>query len=170
MKTTSLSLLLALVLTGSAWAQARPVAVQPYVPPRPKPVAPGNPALAIYPNLQKYFQSAMFFGDFQRRYDLTRIDPRSLDEDPAPPIPTVDLSRAKVTLHVPITAEVWIEGQKMEQLGAERAFHSPPLDAGRSYRYRVVVKWSDNGKPREQTLVIPVRAGETPVIMVMGGA
>ncbi len=68
---------------------------------------------------------------------------------------------ARVDLHVPDNAEVWIEGVKMKQTGPLRRFVSPPLRPGQQYQYHVRVTWSENGKPVTRTQTIPIEAGDT---------
>jgi uncharacterized protein (TIGR03000 family) len=88
-------------------------------------------------------------------------------EEPAPePQPIADPTRAVVTLEVAETAEVWVEDQKLTQPGASRRFVSPELTPGESYRYTVRVRWSEQGKPRERKLQIPVQAGERQLVAV----
>ncbi|MFL5341589.1 MAG: TIGR03000 domain-containing protein [Gemmataceae bacterium] len=157
-----------LAVTTPAMAQR---AFKPFVPIS-KPVRPGaNPALAVYPDLTTYFQSAMFFEDFPRRYALSQ-GPAVMYVPvpvlpPPPPPPEEDPERAKVTVQVPLTAEVFIQGEKLKQNGATRVFYSPPLDPSLRYRYQVLVRWNQNGKLAERKLDVSVAAGEHPVLMVL---
>jgi len=157
-----------LVSNGLALA-APPVQFRPYVPPQPKPTPPmGLPALSIYPNLPTYFASGMFFQDFPRRYAET-LPPVLLPAPPLPPplAPEADPARAKVTLQVPETAEVFIEGEKLKQIGAQREFYSPQLPEGQRFVYQVLVRWSDGQRPLERKLSVTVGRGEKPVLLVM---
>ena len=148
-----------------------PIPFRPYVPPQPRPFIPGGiPALGIYPDLTSYFQSAMFYGDFPREYALS-LGPMPLTlPPPLPPRrlpPELDPERAKLTLQVPLTAEVFIDGMKLKQNGATRKFLSPKLQSGLRFRYQVLVTWSDGQKPVERSLDVSVAAGERPVLVVL---
>lgn len=65
---------------------------------------------------------------------------------------------ALVALHVPSDAEVWFDGEKTAQTGAEREFKSPALPVGRLYHYDVRARWTEGGKVVDQTRSIPAGA------------
>jgi uncharacterized protein (TIGR03000 family) len=65
-----------------------------------------------------------------------------------------------ITLRVPEDAEVWIQGKKMDQKGAERRFDLPALDSRTTYDYEVRVAWTQNGKKKSDTSRLSVRAGD----------
>jgi uncharacterized protein (TIGR03000 family) len=69
-------------------------------------------------------------------------------------------SRARIRLHVPADAEVWFEGVKTRQTGAERYFFSPPLAPGATYAYEVEARWKQDGKTVERRRQIVVHAGD----------
>jgi uncharacterized protein (TIGR03000 family) len=164
-------LVVAAVLLGNQLAMAAPpVSVKPYVPPQPKPTPPmGIPALNIYPDLPTYFASAFFYQDFPRRYaemfPLALVPMQPLQ--PLPLAPEDDPARAKVTLQVPETAEVFIDGEKLKLNGAQREFYSPPLPEGQRFAYQVLVRWSDGQRPLERKLSVTVGRGEKPMLLVM---
>ncbi len=62
-------------------------------------------------------------------------------------------------VEVPEMAQVWIEGQPTRQTGPQRAYSSPPLEAGKTYLYEIKARWIENGKPVEQTQTIALRTG-----------
>ncbi len=66
---------------------------------------------------------------------------------------------ARVDVQVPVGAELWFDGQRTSQGGADRVFHTPPLEKGRSYHYEVRARWTEDGKTIEQTQSVPVTAG-----------
>jgi uncharacterized protein (TIGR03000 family) len=82
-----------------------------------------------------------------RRYspDLT-VSPRS--------------QAASITVEVPADAELWFAGTKTMQKGNVRQFVSPPLTPGKDFYYRILARWTDDGRTVEQTRTITVRAGE----------
>ena len=123
----------------------------------------------MFPGLTAYYLSAPFYGDFPRQYDL-RYGRPDFATPPAPPmamLPQQDPRRARLMLTVPAVAEVWVEGVKMKATGATREFISPRLEEGRTYRYAVVVRWNEGNRTLERTMEVPVRAGETPALMVL---
>jgi uncharacterized protein (TIGR03000 family) len=54
---------------------------------------------------------------------------------------------------------VWFEGKKMTATGTDRAFRSPPLEAGQRYLYDVRARWREHGHLVTQTRQVKVRAG-----------
>jgi uncharacterized protein (TIGR03000 family) len=62
---------------------------------------------------------------------------------------------------VPENAELLIEGQTTSQTGPAREFVSPPLTPGKTYTYRISVRYTDAaGKPVNDTRPIHVRAND----------
>ena len=164
----------AVLLVGGAIAHAAPPAFRPATPPPPSATprpAPGIPALSIYPNLRAYEASAFFYGDFSRRYVEQYPPPPMLyyvPEGPAVPLPAeADPSRAKISLQVPETAEVFVDGEKLKQNGANREFYSQPLPEGQRVAYQILVRWSDGTKPLERKLSVTAGPGEKPTLMVL---
>jgi uncharacterized protein (TIGR03000 family) len=68
-------------------------------------------------------------------------------------------TEAHVRLLVPAGAEVWFDGDKTSQTGSVREYVSPPLTPGRNYAYQVRVRWTEDGRPLDQTRKVTVRAG-----------
>jgi uncharacterized protein (TIGR03000 family) len=66
---------------------------------------------------------------------------------------------AYVTVVVPADAEVLFDGEATTLTGGTRTFISPPLEAGKKYRYEITAKWTANGEKVEQTRKVPVTAG-----------
>lgn len=68
---------------------------------------------------------------------------------------------AHLQLIVPAAAEVWFSGARIPQEGRVREFVSPPLAPGKTYNYRIVVRYTDaSGKPVEDKRDIQVRAND----------
>jgi uncharacterized protein (TIGR03000 family) len=80
------------------------------------------------------------------------------DELPAPPATTGDTT-AKITVIVPPEAEVTFDGVVMKQPGPERHFHTPPLQPTAKYSYTIRARWTQDGRPVDQTRTVPFRAG-----------
>lgn len=67
---------------------------------------------------------------------------------------------ARIEMHVPSDAQVWIEGKKMTSAGELRRFVSPPLTAGQNYKYDIRVSWQENGREVSKDRQVSLRAGE----------
>lgn len=68
---------------------------------------------------------------------------------------------AYLRVHLPATAQLLIDGQPTKQLGAERLFVTPPLQAGRTYRYTLTFLPVKDNPSLVRMQVIEVRAGQT---------
>lgn len=77
---------------------------------------------------------------------------------------------AEFTLEVPENAEVWLEGVKMKQGGAQRKFLSPALKPGVRYAYEVRIAWVDKGRQVSVTHQLSLRAGDRSRLTVLGPA
>lgn len=93
---------------------------------------------------------------------------QSRDQEPPAGPPPIDPYAVKLTLEVPETSEVWVEGQKLEQAGATRTVVSAPLPEGRQFEYAVRVRWHDGKKMVVKQLKVPVQAGDRPIVFVTG--
>jgi uncharacterized protein (TIGR03000 family) len=94
---------------------------------------------------------------------------RPLPAEAPPPPPPNFTDRAVVTLEVPrASAEVWVGKEKLEDTGSVRYFISPVLQPDKQYAYDVRVRWFEDGKERTRSLRVNVKAGDQPVLMVMG--
>jgi uncharacterized protein (TIGR03000 family) len=67
---------------------------------------------------------------------------------------------ARLEVHVPADADVWLEGSQTRQRGTTRWFVSPALEPGRQYAYEVRFRWLEDGRALERTDTINVRAGD----------
>lgn len=67
-------------------------------------------------------------------------------------------NKAHIWLHVPKSAEIWVNGVKTKQTGELRYFFSPPLTPGKKYSYQMRLRWMKDGKPVEETQRILVQA------------
>jgi uncharacterized protein (TIGR03000 family) len=76
------------------------------------------------------------------------------------PAPTADQEPATVILSVPADAEVWFDGAATSQEGTERTFRTPPLAKGGHYHYTLRARWTEDGKPVDESRTVSVRAGE----------
>lgn len=95
-------------------------------------------------------------------YDYSAV-PTYGEVVPAGPdtVPAATAQPVTLTVLVPTAdAELSLNGTAMTLQGVERKFQSPPLMPGQSYHYQVTAKWVDNGRPVEQTLDVPVAAGQ----------
>jgi uncharacterized protein (TIGR03000 family) len=62
-------------------------------------------------------------------------------------------------------AQVIIDGNPTRQTGLEREFVSE-MQPGSSGTYQVKVRWTENGRTREQTRNVPVRPGQQQVVNI----
>jgi uncharacterized protein (TIGR03000 family) len=71
--------------------------------------------------------------------------------------------RATLTIAVPNgDAELTVDGKVVEGTGNERTFETPPLEAGRTYRYAISVKWQPNTyTTMTRTKTIEIKGGQT---------
>ena len=58
-------------------------------------------------------------------------------------------------------ANLWIERTEMTQKGTDRTFESPPLEAGRTYRYDVVARWTADGREKAESRTVTGQPGQT---------
>ena len=73
-------------------------------------------------------------------------------------------SMAHLLVIVPEGAELWFNGSKTAQTGAQREFVSPVLTPGKSFTYEIKASWMENGKPVEHTRSVHVQADAWQVI------
>ena len=92
-----------------------------------------------------------------------------VSQPPAPPAPAYSTNPNAVVFNVrvPPNAEMWFEGNKTSQTGGQRVFESPPLKPGVDYSYEVRAKWMENGRQKDETRKLTVRAGEQVAINFM---
>jgi uncharacterized protein (TIGR03000 family) len=113
-----------------------------------------NYGFGPYSGLYGYPTSTYYWGypyDERPRYSLGHYLPASVVRQPD--------NRATIRLQAPTAdAEVWFDCEKTSQTGTIRDYYSPPLTPGKSYVYRIRVRWLENGKPVEKERTIHVRA------------
>jgi uncharacterized protein (TIGR03000 family) len=68
--------------------------------------------------------------------------------------------RAMLRVRLPADARLTVDGQEMRQTGPLRRFYSPPLTAGKTYRYSFDWTFQKDGKTVKRSRSIPVRAGD----------
>jgi uncharacterized protein (TIGR03000 family) len=66
---------------------------------------------------------------------------------------------AQVTLVVPADARVFFGNTATSQTGTERTYFTPPMQPGKMFYYDVLVRWTENGKPFQETHTVSVNAG-----------
>jgi uncharacterized protein (TIGR03000 family) len=85
------------------------------------------------------------------------------------PLPKVGPSPAVVQIFViDPNAELWLNGVKVQQTGQMRNFRTPELEPGKTYKYEVRAKWTQDGKPFEQTRTVTVQAGQQVGLNIFG--
>jgi len=93
--------------------------------------------------------------DGQDRRDQRRNNP---DEESAADRP------ATLTVRLPADARLTVDGAPTQSKEAVRTFVTPPLEAGKAFRYTLKAQVSREGKPVEVTREVTVRAGEETAI------
>jgi uncharacterized protein (TIGR03000 family) len=74
----------------------------------------------------------------------------------------------EMIVKVPSTAELWFNGTKTApQAKAVRHFVTPALEPGHDYSYDIRVRWTEEGRPVEQTRRVLVRAGDRVTLNLM---
>ncbi len=136
--------------------------------------------------LFRYGKGNWAYTNYQRFYDPNRKeffwgwpgDFYGLDYDQPPisqaipPVLLVDLAggvgweqRGHLLVQVPVKdAQVWFGDWQTPQKGFERSFDSPPWEPGKSYSYRVRVRWRENGKDIERSRNVILEAGQEVVL------
>jgi uncharacterized protein (TIGR03000 family) len=84
--------------------------------------------------------------------------PAAADEDYA--YGSADESAAIIRLRVPANAQVWFDGTATTLTGTLRPFIASSLEAGKDYGYEIRARWTEAGKPVEQTRKITFRSGD----------
>jgi uncharacterized protein (TIGR03000 family) len=82
---------------------------------------------------------------------------------PAPQLPANAAPGGCLLLSVQVpqpSAEVFVDGKKTAQTGTDRTFESPPLEAGKSYRYTVTARWVEGGQVVEAKKEVTGSPGE----------
>jgi uncharacterized protein (TIGR03000 family) len=78
-----------------------------------------------------------------------------------------DPAAASFEMRVPANAEIWIEGEKSQQIGTVRLFNTPPLESCKSYAYNIRVRWVGAGNTLfDTTRSIIVQPGRETIVVV----
>lgn len=96
------------------------------------------------------------------------VDPSNQPQPPPQPVtlpvgeqaPMPSSDKAEIIVHVPLDAEVWIEGVKMKQAGSQRRFISPPLRPNLTYAYEIRATWQENGREVTNVNNVRIQAGD----------
>jgi len=95
-------------------------------------------------------------------FDSSSSSSQESNSQPTPPAPSADqdTGAARIEMHVPAGAQVWIEGKKMTSTGDVRRFVSPRLTPGQAYTYDIRVSWNENGREVRKDRQVTLRAGD----------
>lgn len=69
-----------------------------------------------------------------------------------------------LVVHLPVSAQLFIEGQPTTQTGATRRFQSPVLAAGRTFVYKLQARWVENGQEVIADRQVDIQAGQEVVV------
>lgn len=75
--------------------------------------------------------------------------------------PAVSAASALLTVHLPATATLFVDGTAVAGDGAVRRFHTPELAPGKTFYYELRAELTVNGKTQPEEMKVLVRAGET---------
>jgi uncharacterized protein (TIGR03000 family) len=75
--------------------------------------------------------------------------------------PPAEPSVAALTVSLPATARLYVDGQLVAGDGASRRFHTPPLEAGRTFYYELKAELLVGGRVEAEELKVVVRAGDS---------
>ncbi|MBN9121624.1 MAG: TIGR03000 domain-containing protein [Planctomycetes bacterium] len=95
--------------------------------------------------------------------------------EPQPPDQTTTIALAKefpatLTVQFPGTAEVWLDGKKVEGTASEeRVLKSPVLKEGEKYTFAVKGRWTTGGKTYEAKRSVTLSAGDRSRLLVVSG-
>jgi uncharacterized protein (TIGR03000 family) len=184
------ALALLLVASTGAWAQliVRPPAARPQPagvirgPMLPFAGAPGAPSPfgRVVPRPQPFLVPNPFFNQWgfapywPMYYDvppaigapLTRSEvnvvPAPATTTPPPAVTEVPVElRARLTLNIPATSQVWVAGQPVDAATIPLILESPVLEAGQRYVFDVKVVWKEGRKDQERQRTVTVDAGDS---------
>jgi uncharacterized protein (TIGR03000 family) len=131
-----------------------------------------GPAVRSYPYRGGYFGGwGVYDGGYGYGYNrpvINNITNNYILPEPAlvprnnafPPLVNEFPDVARLTLQVPIGAEVAVNGKKIDMAGS-RVFTSPTLRADESFTFDVAVSWMENGKLIEQKRSLAMKRGES---------
>jgi len=77
---------------------------------------------------------------------------------------TTPSDTASVRVFVPAEAKLTFQGQDTVDTGTQREFVTPPLVAGRTYRYDIQARWNENGREARADRRVYVHAGDRVVV------
>jgi uncharacterized protein (TIGR03000 family) len=114
-----------------------------------------------------YYYGSTYYPDYSSLAAPNVIAPDTTSAYPpaeaAPPPTPAD--SARITVQLPPGAQLSIDGQPTTQTGAVRTFETPgALQPGRSYTYRLVAQWVENGQTVTRERDVSFQAGGQAVV------
>ena len=86
---------------------------------------------------------------------------------PLPPLANDHPYTARLSLRVPLGAEVWLQGKKIE-MGSSRTFESPELNPGQTFAFDLRINWMENGKAVEEKRTLSMQPGDLQSLQFLG--
>jgi len=120
-----------------------------------------------YPDYGSYSGTAVYAPTYAGTDVSTYVPPTTSLYPPAEaaPVPAAAGNTARIEVQVPVGAQVWIDGQLSNQTSTVRAFETPAtLEPGRTYSYKVVAQWDENGVPVTRERVVDFQAGNQVIV------
>jgi uncharacterized protein (TIGR03000 family) len=81
-------------------------------------------------------------------------------KEPSTPGAARGLQPARIVVRLPAAASLWIGGDPTRSKSSRREFVTPPLSAGRTYRYDLRAELTEGGSRRTVRTSVAVRAGQ----------
>ncbi len=73
----------------------------------------------------------------------------------------IRMKEAKIyVVNVPADAELFFDGERTKQEGYARHYTTPKLEVGKTYSYKILVRWKKDGKSYERTRSVEVSGGD----------
>jgi uncharacterized protein (TIGR03000 family) len=101
---------------------------------------------------------------------ITLDPPVGVVTRPQPAVVLANQFPATLTLQFPSSAEVWLNGKKLEGAASdERVLTSPVLKTGERYTFDVKARWTTGGKTYETKRNIALGSGDRSRLLIVSG-
>jgi uncharacterized protein (TIGR03000 family) len=164
-----------------AYSGRYPLRVAPVVVVRPRPVVVVNPYYGVvnpyygvvnpyYGAVSPYYGYAPSYSYSPNSYEyvappVVAYNPPSAvaQSNSYAPLPVAPAEVAPnaclIDVRLPAEAELWFEGDRVNEAGALRRFVSPALEPGKVCTYAVRARWVQDGRPIDRVQAVQVQAG-----------
>jgi uncharacterized protein (TIGR03000 family) len=133
--------------------------------PTPRPYLAGNPYYGLWGGYAPFwpgYYDAPLAPTVVNNYIPVPTAPAVTQTPPPPP----EL-RARLTLHVPPGAKVWLAGKEVDAAASPLILESPVLSDEQSYTFDIKVTWFEGRTTEERTRQVTIHAGESKSLTYM---